>query len=64
MHRPAEYQLLIREGPAMRLVIIVLLLCLWVYLAYSEYQAGNMMLAGLFLLIGIALTTWRLRRAS
>ena len=48
----------------MRHVIIVLLLCLWLYLAYSEYQAGNMMLAGLFLLIGIALTTWRLRRAA
>jgi hypothetical protein len=48
----------------MRLVIVVLLLCIWLYLAYSEYQAGNMMLAGLFLLVGIALTTWRLRRAS
>ncbi len=48
----------------MRLVIIVLLLCVWLYLAYQEYQAGNMMLAGLFLLIGIALTAWRVRRAS
>ncbi|HET9707952.1 MAG TPA: hypothetical protein VFP39_06590 [Gemmatimonadales bacterium] len=48
----------------MRLVIIVLLLCVWLYLAYTEYQAGNMMLAGLFLLVGILLTTWRLRRAS
>lgn len=48
----------------MRLVVIVLLLCLWLYLAYREYQSGNMMLAGLFLLIGIALTTWRLRRAQ
>jgi hypothetical protein len=48
----------------MRLVIVVLLLGVWLYLAYSEYQAGNMMLAGLFLLVGIALTTWRLRRAS
>lgn len=48
----------------MRLVIVVLLLCVWLYLAYSEYQAGNMMLAGLFLLIGIALTVWRLRRTA
>ena len=48
----------------MRLVVVVLLLCVWLYLAYSEYQAGNMMLAVLFLLIGIELTTWRLRRAT
>lgn len=48
----------------MRLVVIVLLLCVWLYLAYQEYQSGNMGLAGLFLLIGIALTTWRLRRAQ
>ena len=47
----------------MRLVIVLLLLCVWLYLAYSEYQSGNMMLAGLFLLVGIALTTWRLRRS-
>jgi len=48
----------------MRMVIVVLLLCVWLYLAYMEYQAGNMGLAGLFLLIGIALTAWRLRRTS
>lgn len=47
----------------MRLVVVLLLLCVWLYLAYSEYQSGNMMLAGLFLLVGIALTTWRLRRS-
>jgi hypothetical protein len=61
---PADHLLLTREEAAMRLVIVVLLLCVWLYLAYTEYQAGNMMLAGLFLLVGIALTTWRLRRAS
>lgn len=48
----------------MRLVVVVLLLCVWLYLAYREYQAGDMMLAGLFLLVGIALTAWRLRRIS
>jgi uncharacterized membrane protein YfhO len=61
---PAVHRLLTWEGAAMRFVVIVLLLCIWLYLAYSEYQAGNMMLAGLFLLVGIALTTWRLRRTS
>jgi len=48
----------------MRLVVIVLLLCVWLYLAYQEYRSGNMALAGLFLLIGIALTAWRVRRAG
>ena len=47
----------------MRLVVVVLLLCVWLFLAYREYQAGDMRMAGLFLLVGIVLTTWRLRRA-
>ncbi|HXH63233.1 MAG TPA: hypothetical protein VNG95_03560 [Gemmatimonadales bacterium] len=46
----------------MRLVIVVLLLCVWLYLAYDALQKGNTGLAVLFLAVGILLTVWRLRR--
>ena len=46
----------------MRLVVIGLLACLWIYFAYSAYQSGQTGLAVLLLLIGGALTFWRLRR--
>jgi len=45
-----------------RLVIVVLLLCVWLYLAYDAMQKGNTGLAVLFLAVGILLTVWRLRR--
>jgi hypothetical protein len=43
-------------------VFVVLLACLWLYFAYSSYQRGNTSLAILFLVIGAALTFYRLRR--
>ena len=46
----------------MRLIIVVLLACFWVYLAYGAFQAGKTGEAVLFILIGAALTFWRLRR--
>lgn len=46
----------------MRMVIILLLLCVWLYLAYDSFQRGQTGLGVLFLLIGAALTFWRLRR--
>lgn len=46
----------------MRIVIVVLLLCVWVYLAYGALQRGQTGLAVIFLAVGILLTVWRLRR--
>jgi hypothetical protein len=46
----------------MRLVIIGLLACVWIYLAYGSFQRGDTGLGVLFLVIGAALTFWRLRR--
>lgn len=51
------------SGDRMRLVVILLLLCVWIYLAYDSFQRGQTGLGVLFLLIGAALTFWRLRRA-
>jgi hypothetical protein len=48
----------------MRLAIIVLLLVFWVFLAARALQRGDTALAGLFLVIGIALTAYRLRRGA
>lgn len=46
----------------MRLVVIVLLACIWIYLAYGAFHRGETGLGVLFLLAGAALTFWRLRR--
>ena len=45
----------------MPVTLVVLLFVFWIYLAYRELQKGNMALAGLFLVIGIALSLYRLR---
>ena len=47
----------------MRMVIVVLLLVFWLFFAYRAFARGDMAMAGLFLLIGLALTIYRLRRA-
>ncbi|HET7789884.1 MAG TPA: hypothetical protein VFK78_03730 [Gemmatimonadales bacterium] len=46
----------------MRMVVIVLLLCVWLYFAYDAFRAGNVMFGFLLLLVGAALTIYRLRR--
>lgn len=46
----------------MRSAFYLLLLCFWIYLAYDAYQAGDMARAGIFLLIGVALTIYRFSR--
>ena len=43
-------------------IFVLLLFCLWVYFAYSSYQRGNTGLAILFLVIGVALAAYRLRK--
>jgi hypothetical protein len=48
----------------MRMVIAVVMLIIWVAIAYREYQRGETRLAAAFLLIGIALTVYRYRIAK
>ncbi len=51
------------EAAFMRMVIVVLLLVFWLFFAYRAFARGDTAMAGLFLLIGLALTIYRLRRA-
>jgi hypothetical protein len=45
-------------------LVSLVLLVFWLALAYRSYQRGDMMFAGVFLLVGIVLTVYRLRGAS
>jgi hypothetical protein len=46
----------------MRIAVIVALCLFWVAMAYREFQRGDMMLAGVFILAGVALTAYRVSR--
>jgi len=46
-----------------RIILPLLLLCFWVYLAYRAFSTGNPTLAWVYLAIGAVLTIWRLSRA-
>jgi hypothetical protein len=46
-----------------RIILPLLLLCFWVYLAYRAFSSGNATLAWVYLAIGAVLTIWRLNRA-
>ena len=46
----------------MRFAIIVALAIFWIFLAYRAFQRGDMVLAGVFVLAGVALTIYRLRK--
>jgi uncharacterized membrane protein YqjE len=45
-------------GPAVTLVLLVF----WLVFAYRAFQRGDLLLAGLFLAVGIVLSIWRFRR--
>jgi hypothetical protein len=45
----------------MPVVVATVLLVLWIAMAYREFQRGNLMLAAVFLLVGIGLAVFRLR---
>jgi len=47
-----------------RIVLAVLLLAFWAYVSWREFSRGNPVLGGLFAVIGVVLTVWRLRRAT
>ena len=46
----------------MRLAIIVALAIFWGVMAYRQFQRGDMVLGGVFVLAGVALTAYRLRK--
>ena len=48
----------------MPLAVTLALLVFWVVIAYRQYQRGDMVLAGIFLFVGIALTIYRIRHAQ
>lgn len=48
----------------MPIAVTLALLLFWVVIAYRQYQRGDMVLAGIFLFVGIALTVFRLRQAQ
>jgi len=47
----------------MPVAVTIVLLVFWVVLAYRELQRGDLLLAGVFLLVGIVLTVYRYRAA-
>ena len=47
----------------MKYGIIIALAIFWAVMAYRQFARGDMVLGGVFVLAGIALTIYRLRRA-
>jgi len=45
----------------MPLALTLILLLLWLVLAFRAFQRGDMLLAGVFLAVGVALAVYRLR---
>lgn len=48
----------------MPIAVTLALLVFWLVIAYRQYQRGDMILAGVFLFVGIALTIWRIRQVQ
>lgn len=46
----------------MPVAVTLVLLVFWVAMAYRQFQRGDMLLACVFLAVGVALTVFRLRR--
>lgn len=46
----------------MRLFVIIALAIFWIAMATVEFKHGDAMLGGVFILVGIALTSYRLMR--
>ena len=47
-----------------RMILPLLLLCFWLYMAWSAFSHGNVTLAWIYLGVGIAITAWRIKAAS
>jgi hypothetical protein len=48
----------------MPIAVTFLLLSFWLVLAYRQYQRGDLVLAGIFLAVGVVLTVYRIRQAQ
>jgi hypothetical protein len=48
----------------MPIAITAVLGIFWLAMAYRQFQRGDTMLAGVFILVGIVLTIYRLRAAK
>ena len=48
----------------MPIAVTLLLLLFWLVLAYRQYQRGDMVLAGIFLAVGVVLTVYRIRQGQ
>lgn len=48
----------------MPVALTLVLLVFWVAVAYRSFQRGDLVLAGVFLAVGVALTVYRLRGAT
>lgn len=48
----------------MPVALALILLVFWGVLAYRAFQRGDLLLAGVFVAVGIALTIYRLRGAA
>jgi hypothetical protein len=44
--------------------LTLVLLVFWLAMAYRSFQRGDLLLAGVFLAVGVMLTVYRLRRAA
>jgi hypothetical protein len=47
----------------MPVAVTFVLFLFWIVLAYREFQRGDLLLAGVFLLVGVVLTVYRYRSA-
>lgn len=48
----------------MPIAVTLALLVFWLVLAYRRFERGDMVMAGVFLLVGVALTIFRIRQAQ
>jgi hypothetical protein len=52
------------RGNLMKLAVIAALCVFWLAMAYRQFQRGDMLLAGIFVVVGVTLTAYRLRKAQ
>lgn len=48
----------------MPVAVTFALFLFWIVLAYRQFQRGDLLLAGVFLLVGVVLTIYRYRSAT
>ena len=48
----------------MPIAVTLVLLLFWLALAYRQYQRGELVLAAIFLLVGVVLSVYRIRQAQ